>query len=116
MQIPMRYICTGYLQRPTEKRMKRQEKDYGSQYWLRLAVNQAREIIDRELALAAEITSEPFDWVSPLAPDNREYQDQDFIDRLRIDLPKVPPIRLLAEGWPCLGRSRSHGERDGFFG
>lgn len=72
------------------------EKDYGSQYWMRVAVNRARGIIDRELASAIAITPVPVDWVSPLAPDYREYQDQEVVARLGLELKKLP----LSDFWP----------------
>ncbi len=76
--------------------MKTEQKNYGSQYWLQQAVNHARRVIDRELAQSVGIADEQIDWVSPLAPDYREYQDQDFISRLGVDLKTVP----LADFWP----------------
>lgn len=77
--------------------MKTEQKEYGSQYWLRIAVNNARSIIDRELASAADnARDQQIEWVSPLPPDFAEYQDEDFLDKLRITLPRLP----LSDFWP----------------
>ena len=80
--------------------MKKQDKHYGSQYWLRVAVNLTRTIIDRELSTAVNDTNgEPIEWISPLRPNYTEYQDQDFLDKLRIILPH----RSLRDFWPTGG-------------
>lgn len=77
--------------------MKQGERDYGSQHWLRVAVNETRDIIDRELSLATQTEScDAIEWVSPLKPEYTEYHDQEFLDRLRITLPKV----TLKDFWP----------------
>lgn len=77
--------------------MKQDHKDYGSQYRLRMAVNDARELMTRELRAVAGIPSdEDVEWVSPLPPKYTEYQDRLFIEKLRITLPKVP----LEDFWP----------------
>ena len=73
------------------------EKDYGSQYWVRLAINRAREVINREVSQSIALDSgELIEWISPLAPDYTEYQDQQFVEQLRITLPTVP----LKDFWP----------------
>ncbi len=75
-------------------------KGYGSQYWLRLAVNNARFVIDREIALAVGGTDcDPIEWISPLEPDFIEYQDEKFLDKLRVKLPRIP----LQDFWPKKG-------------
>jgi hypothetical protein len=77
--------------------MKLEEKNYGSQYWLRVAVNGAREVINREVrAVVALAGDEEIEWISPLAPAYTEYQDQRFVYQLRITLPVVP----LKDFWP----------------
>ena len=85
------------LSSSTEKMMEQDEKDYGSQYWLRVAVNGARDVINREVrAVVALAAGEEIEWISPLAPAYTEYQDQQFVDQLRITLPAVP----LKDFWP----------------
>jgi len=75
--------------------MSKKNTNYGSQYWLRVAVNQARDIIDRELTKAVKATS-PIEWISPITPDYQEFKDQEFIDRLRVKLKE----KQLSEFWP----------------
>ena len=76
------------------------EKNYGSQYWLRVTVNEAREIINREIRAAVTLApNEEIEWISPLPPAYIEYQDQQFVDQLRINLPLVP----LKDFWPRRG-------------
>ena len=88
-------------------------KGYGSQYWLRLAVNNARFVIDREIALAVGGTDcDPNEWISPLEPDFIEYQDEKFLDKLRVKLPRIPlqdfwPKKGTCLGWPCTYSSRT---------
>jgi len=70
---------------------------YGSQYWLRVSVNDAKDTINREVRAAVPLDAgEEITWLSPLAPAYSEYQDQQFVDRLRITLNKVP----LKDFWP----------------
>ena len=77
--------------------MKQDDKDYGSQHWLRVAVNDAREIINRKVRAAVALTaSEEIEWISPLRPAYTEYQDQQFVDKLRITLDRFP----LKDFWP----------------
>jgi hypothetical protein len=77
--------------------MRKEERVYGSQYWLRVAVNDARDVINREVREVVPLdVREKIEWISPLAPDYAEYQDQQFVDRLRITLPVVP----LRDFWP----------------
>jgi hypothetical protein len=72
-------------------------KDYGSQYWLRLAVNDGRELMNRETARVLDLPpGEEIEWLSPLPPAYTEYQDQQFLDQLGITLSEVP----LREFWP----------------
>jgi hypothetical protein len=89
--------------------MKPEQKDYGSQYWLRLAVNKAQSVIDRELAAAAEIPpTEQIEWISPLEPEYEEYKDQEFLDRLGVPLTTVPLHKFWPEGgpvWDALART-----------
>jgi hypothetical protein len=73
------------------------EKDYGSQYWVRLAINGAQEVINREVSQSISLDGgEAIEWISPLAPAYTEYKDQQFVDQLRITLPTVP----LKDFWP----------------
>jgi hypothetical protein len=86
--------CTDLFNR---KDMKKAEKMYGSQYWLRVAVNDARNVINRKIREVVTLEEgEKIEWISPLAPTYTEYQDQEFINRLRITLPTVP----LKDFWP----------------
>lgn len=88
-----------------------ERKNYGSQYWLRFAVNRAQAIIDRELRQAAEIASEEIEWLSPLARDHyREYHDEDFIKKFGITLNKIPLDKFWPKGgpwWDGLARTKS---------
>ncbi|MGA8139650.1 MAG: hypothetical protein WB948_03120 [Desulfobaccales bacterium] len=73
------------------------KKDYGSQFWLRVAVNDAREVINRKVRVALTLEAdEEIEWISPLAPAYIEYQDQQFVEQLRIKLLNIP----LKEFWP----------------
>jgi hypothetical protein len=77
--------------------MKQDEKNYGSQYWLRVAVNDDKELINREIRAAVALANnDEIEWISPLSPAYTEYQDQQFVDKLQITLPVVP----LKDFWP----------------
>jgi hypothetical protein len=77
--------------------MEQAEKDYGSRYWLRVAVNGAQDVINREIrAVVTLVEGEEIEWISPLSPAYTEYQDQHFVDQLRITLSAVP----LKDFWP----------------
>ena len=77
--------------------MEQGEKDYGSRYWLRLAINGPQDVINREVrTVVALAAGEEIEWISPLATAYTEYQDQQFIDQLHITLPVVP----LKDFWP----------------
>jgi hypothetical protein len=73
----------------------------GSLRWIRKAVNDHAELLDREVLRACGLAdSQEIQWVSPLAHDDfAEYGDQDFLDRLRISLPN----RALRGFWPNRG-------------
>jgi hypothetical protein len=81
----------------TDEEMTEEKKEYGSQYWLRVAINDARSVIDRELLGAMDDDQiQRIEWVSPLSPEFTEYQDQAFLDKLGIS-----PARMqLADFWP----------------
>ena len=83
-------------------------RNYGSQHWLQVAVNEFRDLIDRELSAATQ-THDEIEWISPLAPDYTEFHDQGFLDNLRLSLPNVK----LKEFWPNGGPGRASG-RTGF--
>ncbi|MEK7997005.1 MAG: hypothetical protein AAB403_24650, partial [Planctomycetota bacterium] len=62
--------------------MTEQQKEYGSQYWLRVAVNDAPSVIDRELlGVMDDAHGQRIEWLSPLPPEFTEYQDQAFLDK-----------------------------------
>jgi len=78
----------------------KQEQNYGSQHWLRVAVNKARSVINREVTLVAEIPpDEQIEWISPLEPEYKEYHDQKFVNKLRVHLPRIG----LRDFWPKWG-------------
>jgi hypothetical protein len=89
--------------------MKQKQTDYGSQYWLRFAINNARPVINRELAATTEAPAdEEIEWISPLPPDFKEFQDQEFLDKLRLKLPKVQLNQFWPRGgpvWDALART-----------
>ncbi len=91
--------------------MNQQAKNYGSQYWLQVAVNDARKVINRELSIAMQTESDiPIEWVSPLRPKYTEYKDQEFLDKLRISLLKVALKDFWPNGgpvWDGLARTKS---------
>jgi len=71
--------------------MKTSGKGYGSQYWLRIAVNSAPNVLNREIRQSITLNAgKPIEWISPLAPAYAEYQDHRFVEQLRIKLTKVP--------------------------
>jgi hypothetical protein len=77
--------------------IEKDQKNYGSQYWLRVAVNGGREVMNREAVAALTLgPSEEIEWISPLPPAYTEYQDQHFLDQLGITLSSVP----LRDFWP----------------
>jgi hypothetical protein len=77
--------------------METEGKGYGSQYWLRIAVNASPGVLNREIRQSITLdAAEPIEWISPLVPTYAEYQDQLFIEQLRIELTKVP----LKDFWP----------------
>jgi hypothetical protein len=73
----------------------------GSLKWIRVAVNENRELFNCYILSACSIPKDDeIVWVSPLQDDDyAEYRDQDFLDRLGIDLPN----KKLRDFWPNLG-------------
>ena len=73
----------------------------GSLKWIRVAVNEHSELFNSYILSASGIPQDDkIVWVSPLRDDDyAEYRDQDFLDRLGIDLPS----KRLREFWPNLG-------------
>jgi len=73
----------------------------GSLKWIRVAVNENRELFNSYILPACSIPKDDeIVWVSPLQDDDyAEYRDQDFLDRLGIDLPN----KKLRDFWPNLG-------------
>ena len=73
----------------------------GSQKWLQVAINEKPDILNA--SIRANLTlpaSEQICWLSPLADDNcAEYSDQQFLDRLGIQLSERP----LSSFWPQRG-------------
>jgi hypothetical protein len=73
----------------------------GSQKWLQIAINERPDILND--SIRANLTlpaSEQIYWLSPLADDNyAEYSDQQFLDRLGIQLTERP----LSSFWPRRG-------------
>lgn len=84
----------------------------GSQKWLQYVVNQCPEILNSKIiAQFGFPKAEHIDWFSPLANDGfAEYQDQEFLTLLGVELPNVSlPKFWPARGpvWDALGRSDS---------
>lgn len=73
----------------------------GSLKWIRVAVNEHRELFNSHILSASSIPGDDeIVWVSPLLDDDyAEYRDQDFLDRLELNLPK----KRLKDFWPNLG-------------
>ena len=73
----------------------------GSLKWIRVAINEHRELFSSYISLASNIPEDDeIIWVSPLQDDDyAEYRDQDFLDILGIDLPN----KRLRDFWPNLG-------------
>ena len=72
----------------------------GSQRWLQTLVNRYPELLNRELAPRLNTTPDTIRWCSPLEDDKyAEYWDGDFIDRLGINLERMP----LKSFWPRSG-------------
>lgn len=71
----------------------------GSQKWLQETVNNNQKLLNSLLKSQLRIPrSESIAWLSPLASDNyAEYQDQAFLNLLKIKLPEVS----LHEFWPA---------------
>lgn len=66
----------------------------GSQRWIQHFVNQAPEVLEKEIGVG------PIEWLSPLADDDyAEYRDQAFLDRLGI----TPSRESLSSFWPTGG-------------
>jgi hypothetical protein len=84
-------------------------KPKGSQHWLQVIANTQRGLFDKAIRQAG-ITG--VEWLSPLKTDDyAEYQDEDFLKLLGIELPR----RSLKSFWPARGpvwdglaRSSSH--------
>lgn len=73
----------------------------GSLRWIRHAVNQNPDLLNREIINAGRLPSKTdIEWVSPLEADEyAEYRDNSFLEKLGIELNKVP----LGDFWPKLG-------------
>lgn len=73
----------------------------GSLKWIRVAVNEHRELFNSYILAASAIPkNDGIVWVSPLQDDDyAEYRDQDFLDILGVDLPN----KRLKDFWPNLG-------------
>ena len=72
----------------------------GSQRWLQLAVNRRPQVMDGALAGALHLErGDAIKWLSPLEEDDppfKEYRDEEFLQRLGIQLEQRP----LANFWP----------------
>jgi hypothetical protein len=78
------------------------KQGYGSQHWLRTAVNQAREVINREIRQHISLEAdESIEWVSPLVPDYAEYQDQQFVEQIAPNAAFLLDLDILK----CLSRT-----------
>jgi hypothetical protein len=81
----------------------------GSLKWIRAAVNQRPDLLCQKVSDALGLTGKHIEWVSPRADDEyAEYGDQDFLERLGIQLSHRPlehfwPNR--GPQWDALGRS-----------
>lgn len=75
----------------------------GSQFWLQTFVNERPDILDQAiLAETQRLEGQTLTWVSPLRSDKyREYQDQEFLDKLGVDLTRT----ALNKFWPKRGPS-----------
>jgi hypothetical protein len=91
--------------------MKKGDKQYGSQYWLRFAVNRAPAFLNAAVGPALELPpDDEIKWVSPLAPGYTEFRDDAFLRELGIDLPKVPLEDFWPDGgpvWDALAKTKT---------
>jgi len=73
----------------------------GSLKWIRVAVNEHAALMNSQIISASSIPDDDeIEWVSPLQDDDyAEYRDQDFLDKLGIELPR----KRLREFWPNMG-------------
>ena len=73
----------------------------GSQKWLQKVVDEAPAVLNAQIISLLNLSEdEIITWLSPLVADDfAEYQDQAFLDRLQIKLPKVS----LKDFWPTRG-------------
>jgi hypothetical protein len=73
----------------------------GSQMWVQKLVNEIPNFLDGLIREKLNLSvDEPIEWRSPLKCDGyAEYRDQDFVDRLSVELNEVP----LADFWPRRG-------------
>ncbi len=72
----------------------------GSEYWLRILVNQHAVYFNHLIAAAFEWNDSQIEWKSPVRYDDfAEYYDQDFLDRLNVTDLMMP----LNEFWPRSG-------------
>lgn len=84
----------------------------GSQKWIRRVVNEKPELLNSQIRRSFTLSvGEAITWLSPRAEDEyAEYQDQDFLDHLNLELPKVPLADFWPSGGPCwdaLGKSET---------
>lgn len=76
-------------------------KARGSLRWIREAVNNHPELLNRTIINSGRLpTQTSIEWVSPLVSDEyAEYRDESFLEMLEIELGRVP----LNDFWPRLG-------------
>jgi hypothetical protein len=75
--------------------------DKGSLKWIQEAVNQHPDFLKRKIKEACGLKpAQTIEWVSPLEDDEyAEYRDQQFLDRLDVQLPNTQ----LKYFWPRYG-------------
>ena len=82
-------------------RVNRKKQTTKSEHWLRCAVANNTETLNRKVKGAFGFPDgETIEWLSPIAEDDwAEYRDQSFLDRLGAKTPHLP----LQSFWPALG-------------
>jgi hypothetical protein len=84
----------------------------GSQKWIRKLVNEEQEILNSRIRKNLSLPNdERIEWLSPLKNEGyKEYRDEAFLEKLRVNLEKVPLSQFWPKGgpqWDALGKSSS---------
>jgi len=86
---------------PVMGRFSQQAASKGSQKWIQIIINERPESLNGKIRRKLNLRKEEhIQWLSPLKCDEyAEYRDQKFIDRLGVNLSRIP----LADFWPKNG-------------